>query len=209
MPMTSNRNENPNPDPQSGPILQSVERSTAHYLEQMEALSLEQLRRQPAEDEWSLGQMLLHLAQAAVRMQFENARRGLADADAASGEGSASAAEASPPGKNEAGEAMFRAGSFPPDPVKIPASPQYTPPQPGSKAQIRAALEEVLEALRKLEPEAARSASRRTVPHPRLGGLTAGEWLRLTEMHYRHHRLQEARLLAWLEAEPAASRSSV
>lgn len=207
--MTSNTKENPNSDVQGGPVEQSLKQSTAHYLEQMEALSLEQLRRQPAEDEWSLGQMLLHLAQAALRMQFENARRCLEGADLTSGAASAlsaSDAEESSPSKTEAGEAMFRTGSFPPDPVKVPASPQYTPLQPDSKAQIRAALEEVLEALRKLEPEAARSASRRTVPHPRLGGLTAEEWLRLTEMHYRHHRLQEARLLAWLEAEPASVR---
>ncbi|OWR31787.1 hypothetical protein CDO73_04715 [Saccharibacillus sp. O23] len=204
--MTSNRPEHLDSDSQGGPILQSVERSTAHYLEQMEALSLEQLRRQPADDEWSLGQMLLHLAQAALRMQFENARRSLADADTASEPAPAPSEEDSPTGKTEAGEATFRAGSFPPDPVKVPASPQYTPLQPGSKAQIRAALEEVLEALRELEPEAARSASQRTALHPRLGGLTAAEWLRLTEMHYRHHRLQEARLLAWLEAGPATAR---
>lgn len=190
------------PDIQDGPILQSVKASTLHYLKRTDGLTLEQLRRQPSEDAWSLGQMLMHLARAALGMQLANARKCLAEPDSAfvpeSGE--------LPSAKTEAGEAVFRFGSFPPDPVKVPASPQYTPPQPESKEEIREALEEVLEALRKLEPEAARSASRRTVPHPRLGGLTAGEWLRLTEMHYRHHRLQEARLLAWLEAEPAASR---
>ncbi|OWA36297.1 hypothetical protein B9G55_09010 [Saccharibacillus sp. O16] len=177
------------------PIWQSVQQSTQHYLEQMERLSLEQLRRQPAEEEWSLGQMLLHLSQAALRMQFENARRCLSEPAALSDRPSASIAEDSALPKTQAGEAMFRVGSFPPQRVKIPASPQYTPPQPDSKEQIRAALDQVLEALEELEPLAASTLSQQTVAHPRLGGLTAKEWLQLTEMHYRHHLLQEERLL--------------
>ncbi len=194
--MTSIYSENLDSQVQAGPILQSVKQSTHHYLEQMELLSLEQLRSQPAEDEWSLGQMLLHLSQAALYMQFENARRGLAEPD----EASVSASAELP--KTEAGEALLRIGSFPPQRVKVPASPQYTPPQPGSKEQIRAALEQVIAVLEELEPEVARSTSQRTVPHPRLGGLNAKEWLQLTEMHYRHHRLQEKRLLLGLGVDP-------
>lgn len=176
---------------EDGPLLQSLKQSTGYYLSRIDALDLEQLRRQPDPEEWSLGQMLMHLAGSALYMQLANVQRCLETAE--------NPAEESMP-KTEIARSVFLSGSFPPAPVRVPASPQYTPQQPESKAQIVTGLERVLETVRELEPRVAASSSRRTAPHPRFGGLNAAEWLKLTEMHYRHHRLQEARLSAWLQS---------
>lgn len=178
--------------PEDGPILQSLKQSTLHYTKRVETLDLEQLRRQPAPEEWSLGQMLLHLAESALYTQLANARRCLEET---------SVSPETSGLKTEIGEAFFQAGSFPPTRIRVPASPQYTPKQPEDKAQILAALESVIEKVQELEPRVARFPAGPTEPHPGLGNLNAQEWLKLTEMHYRHHLLQEERLAAWLCSE--------
>ncbi|NGZ76318.1 DinB family protein [Saccharibacillus alkalitolerans] len=176
---------------QDGPVLQSLKASALRYRELAAKLSLEELRRHPSDDEWSLGQMLMHLVGSALHMQLANAKRCL----------ETSAADEVFEGKTETGEAVFRTGSFPPVRIKVPASPQYTPAQPESKEEIFAGLERVVAAAEELEPLVAERSGQRTAPHPSFGGLNAAEWLKLTEMHYRHHFLQEERLLDWLHAD--------
>ncbi|MEJ8305582.1 DinB family protein [Saccharibacillus sacchari] len=172
---------------QAGPLAQSVARSTRRYLRQIDQLDLEQLRRVPAEDEWSLGQMYMHLAGSALHMQLANAKRCL--------EAAASGKPSQPLLKTPLGEALFEAGSFPPERVKVPPSPQYTPAQPESKEQLRSALQQVVACVSEMEASAIADRSGHTQAHPRFGNLTASEWVTVTEMHYRHHFLQEERLL--------------
>lgn len=161
---------------------------TESYLERMEAYSLEQLHRKPGEEDWSLGQMYLHLIQSALYMQFRNielCRRG--------------DVHPSPEqGKTEAGAAIIGSGSFPPIRIKVPATKEYTPGQPESKDAIRSGMAEVLAKLKELAPVLSSIPSDRLVEHPRLGFLNAVEWFALTEMHYRHHLLQQERLEAFL-----------
>lgn len=174
-------------------ILARMETLTADYIAAMETYSLEQLHRQPGDGEWSLGQLYLHLAQSALHMQLRNAE--------ACGDGTANSAVANRR-KTEAGEAAFAQGSLPPVRIKVPASPQYTPVQPNSKEEIISALQSVLARMRELEPLLASIPPERTVEHPGLGALNAAEWFALTEMHYRHHLLQQERLARYLAAEP-------
>lgn len=190
-------------------ILRQFEETVVAYLRELDRYGMEQLTWVPEEGEWSLGQMYMHLALAAQYMQLRNARFCLAT----DGNPAVSAGE-----MTEEGKAMFAAGSFPPTRVRVPPSPQYTPPQPSGKEQIVQALQETVRQMREFEGELAAALSgedhaakagsapdssvlRKTVAHPRLGGLNAFQWFRLIEMHYRHHLLQKKRLEdAWRAA---------
>ncbi|MDI4649674.1 DinB family protein [Cohnella hashimotonis] len=184
--------------------LRKFEETVNGYIQELEGFSLEQLLWKPAADEWSLGEMHMHLIRSAQFMHLWNVALCLAPNDDATG----SPASA---GKSEQGEALFRAGGFPPERIQVPPSPQYTPPQPESKEQIVDGLRDTVNKMIEIEPAvAAAFASKEnatsalmqnTVVHPRLGGLNALEWFQLIEMHYRHHLLQKKRLDdAWREA---------
>ncbi|MFC0213367.1 GyrI-like domain-containing protein [Paenibacillus chartarius] len=171
-------------------IVNSMEQLTNQYVRELEAYSPEQLTRKPGEDEWSLGQMLMHLINSALRMQLASV-----DACRAGGSGSEQGQ------RTEIAEKMFRMGSFPPEPIRVPPSPQYTPRQPESKEELESGLRHVLQRMKELEEIVADIPLTHTAPHPRLGALNAMEWLRLVEMHYRHHLLQLERLKRFLGTE--------
>lgn len=173
-------------------ILEQFETTAGIYLQELKQYSLEQLTRKPAEDEWSLGQMYMHLVGAALFMQLRNAEACREQETAAPSSG-----------KTDAGMEIFALGSFPPVRIRVPDSPQYTPQQPASLEQIEQGLHAVIARMREMEPTLASIPADRTAPHPRLGSLNALEWFALVEMHYRHHLLQKERLDAFLRDTPA------
>ncbi|MGN7359051.1 DinB family protein [Paenibacillus sp. SAF-054] len=168
--------------------IQDLERITQHYLEELECFSMEELTRKPGEEEWSLGQMYMHLIQASLYLHLKNVRT-----CAASAEGVITGGE-----KTERGKAAFAERAFPPIRVQVPPSPAYTPPQPGSKEQIREGLIHVLAEMRKSEPLVHTAPPENRVIHPGFGALNAEEWFALIEMHYRHHLRQKERLEGFL-----------
>ncbi|WP_438434041.1 DinB family protein [Gorillibacterium sp. sgz500922] len=185
--------------------LRTFEETVSGYFQEINGLSLDQLLWKPAEDEWSLGQMYMHLIRSAQFMQLRNAALCLEPGGSP---------EVAHTGKTKPGEVLFKTGSFPPERIRVAPSPQYTPPQPESKEQLVDGLRDTLRRMVEIEPriasefdpviqvrrEAGKEIVRNTVLHPRFGGLNAWEWFRLVEMHYRHHLLQKRRLDdAWRE----------
>lgn len=171
--------------------LKRIEELTHQYLEELHPLSIEQLKLQSNENEWSLGQLYLHLIKTAIYMQIGNidkCRSQNADEIDTVGE------------KTEAGAAIFALGGFPPERIRVPASPQYTPEQPDSKQQIIDGMHTVLQKMKEIEPMLEDISPRCTALHPRLGALNAKEWFSLIEMHYRHHLLQLERLKAFINS---------
>ncbi|WP_434749884.1 DinB family protein [Paenibacillus amylolyticus] len=168
-------------------ILQSFETSVERYVAELNLMNMDELIQKENEEEWSIGQMYMHLIQSALFMQLRNIEHALArnehtvDVDAE---------------KTELGNQVFEAEQFPPVRVKVPASPQYTPVQPESKEQLAQGLQQVLDRMRStatvLVLEEVVTGSK--VPHPRLGALNAQEWFHLIDMHYKHHFLQLDRL---------------
>ncbi|MGG3838932.1 DinB family protein [Paenibacillus thiaminolyticus] len=172
-------------------ILVRFDEITEHYVRELDKYSMEELRHKPAENEWSLGQMYLHLAHSALNMQLRLAEQCMAPGGGSEGEGE----------KTEAGRAVFEQGSFPPVRIQVPASAQYTPPQPESKEQLAAKLEEARRRMHEIGASLQGVASdrlQRTAAHPAFGALNAAEWFAMPEMHYRHHLLQKERLDSFL-----------
>jgi len=164
--------------------LQQFEDIVNVYLKDLEGYNMDQLLLKPAEDQWSLGQMYIHLIQSAQYMTLRNIEL-------------CRVMDITPeiaPAKSEMGNAVMSKGGFPPISIQVPPSKEYTPLQPESKEQIAQGLQLVVQKMREVESMLDTIPAHHTSPHPRLGGLTAVEWFYLTEMHYRHHLLQKKRL---------------
>ncbi|SEG79807.1 DinB family protein [Paenibacillus sp. UNC499MF] len=176
--------------------LNRFEQLAETYIQELDNYSLEELTRKPDEDQWSLGQMYVHLIKSALYLHLPNmeaCRTSSVTEEAA--------------GKTERGEAAFASGSFPPIRIQVPPSKEYSPLQPESKEQLADGLREVIRAMRAIEPSIAGIPAANTVGHPGFGGLNAVEWFSLVEMHYRHHLLQKERLDAFLQETKETSGS--
>ncbi|MDR9855744.1 DinB family protein [Paenibacillus sp. VCA1] len=165
--------------------LQDFEATVDRYLIELERIDMESLLAKTNEEEWSIGQMFVHLIQTAQFMQLQNADHCLAGSGAA---------VTTTEDKTEIGRTVYESGSFPPVRVRVPASPQYTPHQPESKEQLIEGLRGVVERMKRTEPAVSQAPEQMKLPHPRFGPLNAKEWFLLVEMHYRHHFLQLDRL---------------
>lgn len=170
--------------------LKAFEATVGRYLVELENLDMEQLLAKPNEEEWSVGQMYIHLIQSAHFMHLRNVDQCLSGSEAVLGVAG---------GKTEKGITAFEHGSFPPIRIRVPASPQYTPLQPESKEQLIEGLCGVVERMKRTEISLSKAPEGNKIIHPGFGALNATEWFLLVEMHYRHHLLQLERLQNFLE----------
>lgn len=165
--------------------LQAFEELVGLYLTELDNFDKEQLTRKANDEEWSIGQMYMHLIQSAQFMHLHNVDQCLAG-----GEAAVDAMEE----KTEMGRKVFEQGSFPPIRIQVPASPHYTPKQPESKEQLIEGLGDVVERMKRTEANLCKKTASKKIVHPGFGALNAKEWFLLIEMHYRHHLLQLKRL---------------
>ncbi|CAI6077502.1 hypothetical protein PAECIP112173_02486 [Paenibacillus sp. JJ-100] len=166
-------------------VLQSFETTMERYMAELNELDMNELLQKENEEEWSIGQMYVHLIQSALFMQLRNIERCLANDEQTVHADTE---------KTELGSQIFELGQFPPIRVKLPASPQYIPQPPESKQQLFEGLQQVLEQMRSKAAVLDEVTIGRKVLHPSMGALNAQEWFELIAMHYRHHFLQLDRL---------------
>ncbi|MEO2257435.1 DinB family protein [Paenibacillus amylolyticus] len=171
-------------------VLKSFETAVERYLAELNKLDMGSLLKKQSEEEWSIGQMYVHLIQSALFMHLHNIEQCLSSEDSTLNLGEE---------KTELGRQVFEFGQFPPVPVKVPASPQYTPQPPESMESLIDGLHMVVERMRSTASVLHQASVNNKVRHPRLGALNAQEWFLLIEMHYRHHFLQLDRLKSNLE----------
>jgi hypothetical protein len=156
-------------------ILASYENALANYTE-------EEFSRKPSPDDWSIGQMYQHLVGSLQYFHAKQVEMCLDSADNAS------------QGKTMPGRITYFIGGMLPIRIKVPPSPQYTPPQPENKQKIKDKLPIVLELMEKLHTRLESEQPKGKTKHPAFGYLNAKEWYLLVEMHFRHHLRQKARL---------------
>ncbi|WP_168118624.1 DinB family protein [Paenibacillus sp. HB172176] len=165
--------------------LQAFETVVERYSIELESFDMERLMKKPNEEDWSIGQMYMHLIQSAQFLHLHNVDQCLAGSEV-----TVDAAEE----KTERGKGAFELGSFPPVRIRVPASPQYTPKQPESKKQLTDGFLRVVERMKRTEAAVSKVPVSRKMVHPGFGALNAQEWFLLIEMHYRHHLSQLERL---------------
>jgi DinB superfamily len=145
--------------------------------------------KKPADDAWSIGQVYNHLIGATNRFHLKQVEICLENTDNTN------------QSKKMPGRVTYFLGSIPPIKVKVPPSPEYTPPQPKDMATVKTNLQ----ALRPKMAEMAAVLSEKQgktgkTAHPAFGFLDAFEWFQMVEIHFRHHLRQKERLDKFLKS---------
>jgi DinB superfamily len=165
-------------------VLKSFELTVERYLAELTKLNMDKIHRKLNEEDWSIGQMYVHLIQSAF-MHLHNVEQCLA--------GNESTLNPTKE-KTEQGKIVFKLEQFPAVRIKVPASRNYTPQSPESMEHLVEGLHSVVERMRNTESVLLQVPVSNKILHPAFGALNAQEWFMLIEMHYRHHFLQLDRL---------------
>jgi len=166
-----------------GEIFYHFEKTARVWLVALNEYTDEQFARKPSETQWSIGQVYYHLVMGTQNFHLRACKRCFEHRG-----------EVTEGGKTLPGKIVFLLGSFPSAKIRVPPSPEYTPKQPESRAEMREGLLKLIETMRALAPQIDQASPVQKWKHPALGMLNAIEWYRLIEMHFRHHLRQKARL---------------
>lgn len=157
-------------------------KTVAFYESELPKYSESDFAKKQTEEAWSIGQMYQHLVKGTMVFHAKFAEKALST-DENSGEG-----------KTMPGKISYLIGGFPPIRIKVPASTEYTPPQPKSRTAVEEDLENLKVQLKDLAEKIDTSNSKGKTKHPGFGYLTALEWFQMIEMHFKHHLRQKKRL---------------
>lgn len=164
-------------------LQQQTDRAIDWWITEFERYDFEKITEKPSENEWSMGQVGIHLWMSAKGFFFKNAEKCLTGEGASTGKG-----------KNFTGHVVFTLKMFPPVKVKMPGSVAVEPKQPESKEKLIAKLREVKQMSASYIARIAASDPNIKTRHPFLGWLNAAEWISLCNLHFRHHLRQKARI---------------
>jgi DinB superfamily len=157
-------------------------KTAAFYESELPKYSEQDFSKKQTEEAWSIGQMYQHLIKGTMFFHIKFAENAL------------ESAENSHEGKTFPGKLSFFIGGFPPVKIKVPASAEYTPPQPKSKETVAEDLQKLKIMLKDLAEKIDASPSKGKTKHPAFGYLTAFEWYQMIDMHFKHHLRQKKRL---------------
>ncbi|MFX3635951.1 MAG: DinB family protein [Candidatus Pristimantibacillus sp.] len=150
------------------------------YIRNLDRYSIEQLRFKYKENEWSVGQMYIHVIEVAKEYigYIETCTKGTHE---------------EPEDKTEDGTKALAEKKWPNIRVKL-EQPANETRNPESKDEIIAGLEQVLEKLAYWAYCVDEANPACKVRHGWFGWLNAGEWFEMVGMHSRHHLHQKAKL---------------
>ena len=143
----------------------------------------EKVLEKPSENEWSLGQVGIHLWMASKGFFFKNAEKCLNK-------------EGTEKGKNKkfAAHLIFTFRTLPPVKYEMPKQVAVVPKQPESLEQLIGKLEETKKMAGDYIKRIPESDSSLKIRHPFLGWLNTAEWIQLCNIHFRHHLRQKKRI---------------
>jgi DinB superfamily len=166
--------------------LSKFEQLLAQYEKALDLYSEEEFLKQPDADSWSVGQVYVHLCGSAQFFHLKHVEQCLLDMSDADGS------------KAMPGRITYFLGGMPAIKIKVPASTEYTPPQPKDKAYVREKMRETAIIMSKMAEKLEQSSQSGKTKHPAFGYLDAKEWYQLVPMHFKHHLRQIARLNKFL-----------
>lgn len=164
-------------------IFSQFESFAQQWINELDRYTEEQFLRKPSEDEWSLGQVYVHLIQSTKFFHLKQIEL------CATNRGTIKHG-----GKKIPGIITYTIGMIPPRRIKVPPSPQYTPKQPSNKEEVAALLHDVIPIMKNAIQHVEKASLSQKIKHPGLGYLNAREWYQLIAMHYHHHLRQKSRL---------------
>jgi len=175
-------------DQQIDKVHQFVRHRVVRWQKELEKYTIEELQRKPAPDQWSLGQVYMHLLMASDLFAMTKIYECFKEDKARKGS------------KNFNGKLVFFLGGFPKLKLKPPKGLEVEVPQPSSKKELEDVLAFYVTKIDKLQGKLKEkfdpNAKRR---HPALGFLNALEWLQFVGFHFEHHLAQKKRIDLFLK----------
>jgi hypothetical protein len=167
--------------------IQKLEKNTIeaidYWINEYKRYDFEKITATPSENDWSMGQVGIHLWMSAKGFFFKNAERCLSKDGTESGHA-----------KSFNGHIIFTLRMFPPVKYEMPKQVAVIPKQPESKEQLIAKLEEIKTAAKGYISRIPESDPSLKIKHPFLGWLNTSEWIQLCNIHFRHHIRQKKRI---------------
>jgi len=162
---------------------QQTHQAIDYWIEEYKRLDFEKITAKPSENEWSLGQVGIHLWMSAKGFFFKNAEKCLNKEGAETGKS-----------KKIAAHFILTIKMMPPVKYEMPRQVAVIPKQPESKEQLIAKLEEIKQLASAYIKRIPDSDPAFKIKHPFLGWLNTAEWITLCNIHFRHHMRQKARI---------------
>ena len=167
--------------------LQKLEQQTNeaidYWIEEYKRYDFEKILRKPSENEWSMGQVGIHLWMSAKGFFFKNAEKCLSKDGTEKGKS-----------KKFAAHLIFTFKMLPPVKYEMPKQVAVVPKQPESKEQLIGKLEEIKRMSADYIHRIPQSDPELKTKHPFLGWLNTAEWITLCNIHCRHHVRQKKRI---------------
>ena len=154
--------------------------SIDHWIDALEAYTIDILRQKPHPGTWSLGQVYVHIAND-THWFVEQMKLASANSDSSQ----------EPMKKN--GRWILDNDGFP-DMLIVGPSVNDSVPQPTSKEALVQQFTNIKEEVNQLCMTVDIEQAIGKTQHPGLGYFSASEWLRFAEMHMRHHLRQKKRI---------------
>ncbi|MGG7664576.1 DinB family protein [Dyadobacter sp. BHUBP1] len=155
------------------------------WLRSLEPYDIARLLAQPGPGAWSLGQVYMHILDE-TEFYFSQIKVCLASNDHAMEDCTSEA------------KAMLRNNAFPDAILEGPPSNAFVR-QPASKQSLIDRLLQLKTIVAETDLLIAQSLFHGKAKHPGLHYLCAEEWFQFSEMHFRHHLRQKARIESFLE----------
>lgn len=166
-------------------MIEKFNHTIDYWIKELEQYDFVQICTQPSPNNWSLGQVYMHLIvntawflkQAAISATTNDHER----------------EDASPVAKE-----MFLNNSFPDAVMEGPPDNANTA-QPQSKEQILRDLQKLKDEIHMVAKLISQTQFKGKTKHPGLHYFNANEWFQFAEMHFRHHLRQKKRLDNFLQ----------
>ena len=155
------------------------------YIRDLDHYSFEQLLMKPSPNEWSIGQVYIHVWMSAKNFFFKKAEQCLTREGAEQGKR-----------KNWKGMLVFMLGKMPAVRVKMPEKVAVEPKQPESKEQLISKLNDIKQLSSLYISRIPEADPTYRAKHPIFSYLNTAEWIALCNMHFRHHEAQKQRIKA-------------
>ncbi len=154
-----------------------------YWISEYKSYTWEQILAKPSEDEWSLGQVGIHLWMSAKGFFFKNAEKCLNQDGTEKGRS-----------KKFAAHFIFTLRMLPPVKYDMPKQVAVVPKQPESLEALIGKLEDIKKLASDYIQRIPKSDPALKTRHPFLGWLNTAEWISLCNIHFRLHMRQKRRL---------------
>ncbi len=163
--------------------LRKVEAQIELWINELDKYNLETIKIKPSDEEWSVGQVYVHLIKSSSLFHLKQVEKCLSHNQNKSEK------------MNIKGLVSFHLlKGFPPIKIKVPPSPEYTPAQPTNIPNLKNELLELKATLTNHIPLLEQNSNKGKEAHPGFSYMNANEWFRLIPMHFEHHLRQKSRI---------------